>query len=191
MLAVKKFYFGGRFWRSLPSRRTPKFGPNNCLTNNFLHCEFQFSMLSSSKVSFWGVRPPGGSPNLVKTIVSQTSSYIVSFNFLCWAVQKFYFLGAIFGGLSPGGQFAQIRSKKLSHKQLPTLWVSSFCVEQFKTFILGEPFFSFWRTLKFGPNNYLTNKFLHSEFRLSMLSNSKLLFRGGPFLGGLPLLEDP
>jgi len=23
--------------------KTAKFGPNNCLTNNFLHCEFQLS----------------------------------------------------------------------------------------------------------------------------------------------------
>jgi len=35
-------------------RKTPKFGPNNCHTNNFLHCEFQLSMFSSSKVSFLG-----------------------------------------------------------------------------------------------------------------------------------------
>jgi len=31
-----------------------KFGQNNCLTNNFLHCEFQLSMFSSLKVLFWG-----------------------------------------------------------------------------------------------------------------------------------------
>jgi len=38
----------------LPPNRTLKFCPNNCLTNIFLDCEFQFSMLSSLKVSFLG-----------------------------------------------------------------------------------------------------------------------------------------
>jgi len=51
-------------------------------------------MLSSSKVSFLGghfrgfAPSPGGYPNLVKIIVSHTTSYIVSFNFLCQAVQE-------------------------------------------------------------------------------------------------------
>jgi len=35
-----------------PPWRNPKFFPNNCLTNNFLHCKFQLSMFSSSKVLF-------------------------------------------------------------------------------------------------------------------------------------------
>jgi len=38
---------------SPPFQRTNKFGPNKCLTINFLHCEFQLSMFSNSKVSFW------------------------------------------------------------------------------------------------------------------------------------------
>jgi len=54
-------------------------------------------MLSSSKVSFFlggfSVRPP----NLVKIIVSHTTSYIVSFNFLCQAVQNGPFLAHILG----------------------------------------------------------------------------------------------
>jgi len=46
-----------------------KFSQNTCLTNNFLHCEFQLFMFSSLKDSFWGsnfggifwlVPPPGG-----------------------------------------------------------------------------------------------------------------------------------
>jgi len=60
-------------------------------------------MLSNSKVlflgdNFGGVRPLGGPPNLVKIIVSQTTSYIVSFNFLCQAVQIGHFFGPHFGG---------------------------------------------------------------------------------------------
>jgi len=51
--AVQKFPFGrailGR-WGFAP-QRTSKFGRNNFLTINFLHYEFQLSMLSSSKIS--------------------------------------------------------------------------------------------------------------------------------------------
>jgi len=87
--------------------RTPKFGPNNCLTNNFLHYEIQLSMLSSSKVLFWGGVAPRGPQiwfperplNLVKTIVSQTTSYVVTFNFLCSALQKFHYGKLFWGGL--------------------------------------------------------------------------------------------
>jgi len=42
------------FWIHFYPRRTHKFGPNNCLTNNFLHCEFKLTMLNSAKVSFGG-----------------------------------------------------------------------------------------------------------------------------------------
>jgi len=86
-----------------PPLRTPKFGRNNCLTYNFLHSEFQLSMLSSSKVLFWGVNiggvlPPVRHPNLIKIIVSHTTSYIVSFNFLCQAIQNGPFFDPHFGG---------------------------------------------------------------------------------------------
>jgi len=47
--------------------------------------KFQLSVLSSSKVLFWGVAPTGS---------------IVSFNFLCWTVQKFRFEESIVGGCS-------------------------------------------------------------------------------------------
>jgi len=100
---LKNFIFGGL----PPLRRTPNCGQNNCLTYNFLHCEFQISMLSSSKVSFWGGHFGGVCsllefPTLAKIIVSHTTSYILCFNFLCWAVLKFHFWGANFGGLPPG-----------------------------------------------------------------------------------------
>jgi len=52
-------------------------------------------MISSSKVSLrvGKLREdfPRRTPNLVQTIVSQTSSYIVCFYFLCWAFKKFHF----------------------------------------------------------------------------------------------------
>jgi len=133
--------FSGSDFGQFVLQKTPKFGPSNCHTNNFLHYEFQLSMLSSSKISqlggpffggegssrslrtakfgpnnflhyefqlsmsnslkislweghFWGAgvcplshkgdSPSyGGSPNLLQIIVPQTTSYIISFNFLC------------------------------------------------------------------------------------------------------------
>jgi len=91
------------FWGGSPPLRTPKFGQNNCLTYNFLHSEFQLFMLSSSKVSFLGGHFGGSSPvrpqNLVKIIVSHTTSCIVSFNFLCRAVQNGPFFGHSLGGV--------------------------------------------------------------------------------------------
>jgi len=136
----KSIILGVHFW-GVPPRKTLKFGPNNCLTNNFLrvHCEFQLSMLSSSKVSWggggghFGEFPPEEFPNLVQTFASQTISYIL-------AVQKFHF----------GVQKFQL--------PLPR------------------------KTPKFGPNNCLTNNFLHSKFRFTMLSSSKVSFRRGHFL---------
>jgi len=72
---------------SLCMERTSKFGQNNCLTSNFLHCEFLLFMFCSLKDLFWEGQfrglPPGGTSNLVRRIVSQNTSYIVSFNFLC------------------------------------------------------------------------------------------------------------
>jgi len=41
----------------LPPLRTPKFGQNNCVTYNFLHSEFQLSMLSSLSFIFGGCLP--------------------------------------------------------------------------------------------------------------------------------------
>jgi len=54
-------------------------------------------MFSNSKKFLGGFAPPGKRPNLVQTIVSQTTSYLVNFDFLCWAVQKFYFEGPFWG----------------------------------------------------------------------------------------------
>jgi len=94
-------HFLGRRGRRSSHQEDPRFfGQNKCLTNNFLHCEFQLSMLSSLKVSFrrqFGVFvPPQRTPNLVKIIVLQTTSYIISFNFLRQAVKNGPFLGPHF-----------------------------------------------------------------------------------------------
>jgi len=105
--AVQKFHFrraifGGRGagpprgTPNLISWKTAKFGPNNCLANNFLHCEFQLSILNSSKVLLWGGGAgicPQNTPNLVQTIVSQTSSSfnIVCFNFLLYSAVQVSF----------------------------------------------------------------------------------------------------
>jgi len=73
--AFQNFHFEKAIFEGFAPQRTPKFGPNNCLTNNCLHYEFQLSMFSCSNISLrgWGFAPQG-SPNLVQTIVSQTTS---------------------------------------------------------------------------------------------------------------------
>jgi len=130
---LKSFILEKAFSRSHFREFAPQMTPN--LANVFLHYEFQLSMLSSSKVSFLGVHShPQGPPNLVQTIASQTTSYIVSFNFLCSAIKSWTLERLFLGG---GGLLPQIWSKQFSHKQLPTLWVSTFYVEQLKSFILG------------------------------------------------------
>jgi len=102
--------------------------------------EEELSILSSSKISLWeghflgGGGSPQWTPNLVQTSISLTTSYIMSFNFLCWAVY-------IEQGFVPSSKNPQIWSKQLSHKQLLTLWVSTFYVEQLKNFTLGGSFF--------------------------------------------------
>jgi len=167
MLSIWKFHFG-----SCSCRKTPKFGLTNCLTNNFLHCEFQLSMLSSLKVSFGEVRPPppGGSPNLLQIIASQTTSYIVSFNFLYWAVQKLHY-----GRVRPFGRPPNLVQTIVSQK---TSYIVSF---NFLCWAVQKFHFFFWgggsplppRIPKFGQNNCLAYKFLHCEFQLSTSSRTK------------------
>jgi len=82
---------------------------------------------------FWGVPPTWWSPNLARIIGFKTISYIVSFNLICSAVKNFI-LGEV---LSPPEDL-QIWSEQLSHKQLPTLWVTTFYVKEFKSFIWGS-----------------------------------------------------
>jgi len=93
--AVQKFRFGEPFGGFVLSE-DPKFGQNISLTYNFLHSEFQLSMLSSSKVLFWRFSPRRP-PYLVKIFVSLTTSYIVSFNFQRQAVQNGPFWAHILG----------------------------------------------------------------------------------------------
>jgi len=85
--AVKKFILEGAVL-GIHLLKDPQIGPNNCLTNNFLHYEFQFFMLSSSNIhsrrAIWGGRtgftPSKRTLSLVQTIVSQTTSYFMNFN---------------------------------------------------------------------------------------------------------------
>jgi len=95
----------------------------------------------------------------------------VCFNFLGSAVQKFHFGGGFFWGLPHPLEDPKIWSKQLFHKCLPTLWVSTSCM-------LSSGGFAPSRTPKFGPNNCLTNIFLHYEFQLSLLNSSKVWFWG-------------
>jgi len=118
-------------------------------------------MINSSKVLLRVGKLRGNfswrTPNLVQTIVSQTSSYIVCFNFLCWAVKSFILRGSL------PQKDPKILSEQLSHKHLPTLWVSTLYVEQFKR-----------------------KNFLLCKFQLSMLSISKVLFLEWLFWMGSP-----
>jgi len=117
---------------------------------------------------------------MVQTIVSQTSSYIVCFNFLCSAVHKIHFDGGCFQGFTSWR--AQIWSKQLSHKQLLHYEFQLSMLSSSKNLTLGGPFWGgrmefppppHQRTWKFSSNNCLTNNFLLYEFQLFMLSSSK------------------
>jgi len=144
--AVQKFRFGGDILGGFLPPEEPQIWLNNCLPSNFLHCEFQLYMFSSSKVLYrghFGGSSPRRALNLVRLIVSEISSYIVSFNFLVLAVQKFHFKGPFGEGVIFGKPFWRC---------LPL------------------------RTPKFGQNNWFPNSFLHCEFQLYMFSSSKVSF---------------
>jgi len=100
----------------------------------------------------------------------------------------FLFERGILGGSFPAGGPPNL-VQTIAHIQLPTLWVSTFYVEQFISFIGGGGhylgFASPRRTPKFGQNNCFTYNFLHSEFQLSTSSRSKRLFLGPTFRGAL------
>jgi len=65
--------------------------------------------------------------NLIQTIVSQTTSYILSLNFLCSAVQKFHFGKAIGFALPPPPgrtlKFGQAIKKHLLKYNIPCYYV--------------------------------------------------------------------
>jgi len=168
-ISLREGHFRGR---GFAPQRIPKFCPNNCYTNIFLHYGFQLSMLSCSKnftlggpflaLGGWRFASPRGSPNLVQTIVSQTSSYITSFNFLCWAVQKFHLGRAI------------LRGRGSSPPEDPQIWFPGRPLNLVQTVVSQTTFntlsmfrsskVSFWeghfgglppspgKTLKFGPS---------------------------------------
>jgi len=100
MLSSLKYFLGEDILGGSLPQRAPKFCPNNCLTNNFLLCEFQLSMAEQLKSSNFGgfAPPPREPPNLFKIIVLRTTFYIVSFNFLCQAVQNGPFFSPHFEG---------------------------------------------------------------------------------------------
>jgi len=145
-----------------------------------------------------GGSPSGGPPNLFQIIVSQMSSYIVSFNFLCWAVQKFHFGRAIVGFAPPPPTprnpnlvqtiVSQTTSYILSFNFL--CWaVQKFYLKKsyFGVWDLpprGPPTLVPWKAPKFGPNNCHTSIFLHYEFQTCMSSSSKIWPWKGHFLDG-------
>jgi len=104
-------------WGSFSPRRTLKFGPNNCLTNYFLRCEFQLSMLTSSKVSFPLLRGPSNLDQTVWRTLKFGPNLSYTNIFLLCELQLSYveqFKSFILGGSLPEGP--QIWSKQLSHK---------------------------------------------------------------------------
>jgi len=118
---------------SLP--RTTKYDSNKYLANNFLHCEFQLSMLCNSKVSFWEPfwrRASSGSDfrefDLQKTSKFSPNNCLTN-NFLHY---EFH--------------LSMFSSSKI------LVWEGNF----FESGVVAPP--------KFDPKNCLTNNFLHYEF---------------------------
>jgi len=119
-LSSLKVYLGGQLWG---------FVPTTCKNQNLVQTIVSqtTSYILSFKFLFWaleqfknfnvegplweaGVFPledpllwsPKRPLNLVQTIVSQTTSYILSFKLLCWAVSKYHFGRPFWGqGLAP------------------------------------------------------------------------------------------
>jgi len=119
----KSFILGGHFGGFIPCWKTPKLGPNNCL-RNILHCEFQLSMLHKQFKSFilggpFGGLPPRGSLNLFKQLFHKHFPTL-SFNLLCWAVQRFH-VGGHFGRFI----FVHADFPKLSMQNADTLKVTA------------------------------------------------------------------
>jgi len=130
-------FCSGRVILGVHSQKTPKFGPSNCLTNIFLHYwyVFQLFMLSNSKVC---------SNNRL------TNNFLhCEFQFSMFNSSKVSFWEKS-SSSPPPLKGPQIWSKQLSHKYLPTLWVSAFYVEQFKSSVLGVGLLTVpWRTTNF------------------------------------------
>jgi len=99
--SLKVLFLGKPFW-GFPSPEGSQILSKQLFHKQLPTLKFQLSMLNSSKILFWGLfggrSLPRGTPNLVKIIVSPTTFYIVSFNFLCQAIQNGLFLAHIFGG---------------------------------------------------------------------------------------------
>jgi len=97
MLSSSKVsFFGGHFGEVCPLEDSQIWSKQ--LSHKYLPIvRFKFLCCAVQKFVL-GDLPLGGTPNLVKIIVSHTTSYIVSFNFLCQAVQNDLFFGPHFGG---------------------------------------------------------------------------------------------
>jgi len=107
---------------------------------------------ASEEPQIWS---PGKPRNLVQTIVSQTTFYIVSFN-LCSAVQKFHFKRAIFG--EAGVCHPEDSNLVQTIVWQTTSYIMSFnflcwAVQKFhfRRAILGDGFASLQGKSKFGP----------------------------------------
>jgi len=109
--------------------------------------------------------PPGGPNNLVQTNVIQTLCYIVSFNFLCWAVKKFHFRRAI-GRAFSGSDFSEFEPQRTLKFGPNNCLLNNFLHYEFQLSMLSSSKILFWeghfggagvcssrRTPKFGPSN--------------------------------------
>jgi len=141
-------------------------------------------MFSNTKVSFWG---EGGTSRffswrtrkMIKIIVSQTNSYIVSCNFLLYVQQfkSFIFGGFLFpedplGVLFPDdptcGQNNFLTNNFLHCKFQHSMFSSLEVVFRWEGF-------SFRKARKVGQNNCLTNNFLHCDFQVSIFFGEAIL----------------
>jgi len=131
----------GHFLGGVRPPRTPEFGPNNCLTNNFLHYEFQLSMLSSSKFFLWegyffweGGEGAGGSLSPPRTpkfgpnscFTNDFLQRVLIFHFVCWAVQSATrLLAHATESLARASKSLAHAIKSLAHAS--NLWHVAFC----------------------------------------------------------------
>jgi len=173
MLSSSKISLWEGHFEGVCSPRTIKFGPNNCLTNNFLHYEFQLSTSYVEQFKNFTLKgpfmvtpfpkKPKFSPNSCLTIIT---SYIMSFNVLGgrWGVQGFTPLQE----LPNLALVSQITSYIMSF---------NFLCRAVQKFLFGRAIFGGDFTPKdpqIWPKQLSHKQLLHYEFQLSMLRSSKI-----------------
>jgi len=91
---------------------SPKFGQNNCLTYNYLYCEFQLSMSSRLKWPFF--RPTfWGNPFGVELNKTNMQTTPIGLHF--YQLSKIYTLSGL-GGVSGTSDWSEEKKNKIRNK---------------------------------------------------------------------------